>query len=213
MIHTFINHLYSKDSLSVLNYQTLIEEVEKDGVAPQIYGILVHQGRLEETPLFFQVRLLEKVNHNRYSSVFIKCETDRILNHCEKLQYELIPLKGVYFAEEYFGNFTHRTTSDIDILVRKERVDDLIQLVKELGFVEEESYIAGHFHRSFSKPLPHSDIPLTVEIHWELMRPDTSSVDTELLWSHAVPFKNYASIKKALSYTHFLFYVPSCLET
>ncbi|WP_394218361.1 nucleotidyltransferase family protein [Halobacillus trueperi] len=209
MIHTFINRIYTNGSFHVLDYHILLEEIEKDGVSPQIYGILAQQGRLEETPLFFQMRLLEKVNHNRYSSVFIKCETNRILNQCEKLKYEVIPLKGVYFAEDYFGDFTHRTTSDIDILVRKERVADLIQVVKESGFVEEEPYIAGHFHRSFSKPLPHSEIPLTVELHWGLMRSDNSSVDTEYLWSQAVPFKDYTSIKK-LSPTHTFYFM--CLH-
>ncbi|WP_406944813.1 nucleotidyltransferase family protein [Halobacillus sp. SY10] len=209
MIYTFINQIYSNSTFRMLDYHILIEEVEKDGVSPQIYAMLAQQGRLEETPLFFQKRLLEKVNNTRYSSVFIKCETNRILNHCEKLKYEVIPLKGVYFAEDYFGDFTHRTTSDIDILVRKERVADLIQLVKELGFVEEESYIAGHFHRSFSKPLPHSEIPLTVELHWGLMRPDTSSVDIEYLWSQAEPFKGYANVKK-LSHTHTFYFM--CLH-
>ncbi|WP_160911309.1 nucleotidyltransferase family protein [Halobacillus litoralis] len=209
MIYTFVNQLYSNCSFSGVDFRILIEEVDKDGVSPQIYALLVEQGRLEETPHFFQVRLLEKVKHNRYSSVFIKCETDRILTECDKQQYEVIPLKGIYFAEDYYGDYSHRTTSDIDILIRKERLDDVIQLVKDLGFVEEETHISGHFHRSFSKPLPHSAIPLTVELHWELMRPDTSSVDTDFLWSRSVPFKSYDNIKK-LSPTHTFYFM--CLH-
>ncbi len=108
----------------------------------------------------------------------------------------MIPLKGVYFAQEYFGHLGARGTSDIDILVKKESVEEAVELVKSLGFQQEEEWIPGHFHCSFSKQIPGSSVPLSVEVHWDVVKEATSYFNIETFWNEAAPVEGSSYIKR-----------------
>ena len=60
-----------------------------------------------------------------------------------------------------------RPTSDIDLLVHEEDLEKAELAVKNIGYIIEETRIPLHFHSSFSKPIPMSSIPLTVEVPLE----------------------------------------------
>ena len=49
------------------------------------------------------------------------------------------------------------------------------RIVKNIGYIIEETRIPFHFHSSFSKAIPGSDIPLTVELHWNVIKENTES--------------------------------------
>jgi hypothetical protein len=108
----------------------------------------------------------------------------------------VIPLKGVCFAETYFGSLGARKTSDIDLLIEGQELDSAIKLVKELGFTNEEERIPGHFHCSYSKQLPGSEIPLVVELHWDLLKESTANFNIKDFWKAAYPQKESDYIKE-----------------
>ncbi|WP_257987918.1 nucleotidyltransferase family protein [Bacillus sp. V33-4] len=144
-------------------YEQLLEELEYFSVSSQIYVLLKQQGKLEQTPQFFQERLKEKYIKVLYQNIFIKNQTEQILTHFETQGIDVIPLKGTVFAEKYFGHIGARPTSDIDVLIKAAEVEKAIECVKSLGFDAEKERIPGHFHCSYSKEIPRSRIPLSVE--------------------------------------------------
>lgn len=186
-------------------YMQALEDIEFFGVSPQMYCLLKQRGQLDQTPHFFQARLEQKYTEVLFLNIFIKNQTEQLLNRFDEAGIAAIPLKGIYFAEKYFGHVGARGTSDIDVLIKPEQLQSAIDCVKSLGFTTEEEHIPAHFHWSFSKPLPNSPIPLTVELHWDLLKENTSSLNIEEFWRHAIPFKDYTHIKELSE--HHTFYM------
>jgi hypothetical protein len=170
---------------------------------PQIYHLLKEQGRLEQTPLFFQQRLKEMFKRSYYQNLFIKNQVGQVVQSFEEYEVDVIPLKGVFFAEKYFGHLGARITSDIDLLVKFEDLEKAIALVKSSGFMIEEEEIQGHFHLSFSKRLPGSEIPLTIEMHWDLVQESTASLPIEEFWEQSILMKPYTHVRVLSNYHTF----------
>ena len=60
----------------------------------------------------------------------------------------------------------------------------------------EETRIPYHFHSSYSKPLPMSNIPLTVELHWHIVKENTANFQIEELWNDSTTIEGYQHIKE-----------------
>jgi hypothetical protein len=200
----WIEALYESEiTLDSYDYKFLLKELMEFGVAPQVYTLLKQQGKLVQSPIFFQERLKEQYEENLFLSLFIKSQLTKVLNCFEERELLAIPLKGVLFAEKYFGHIGARGTSDIDLLIQPEDLQKAISIVTALGFSVEEEPIEGHFHCSYSKPIPNSKIPLTVELHWNLLKDDTSKLPIEEFWVNARPLPNYQHIFELSDYHTF----------
>lgn len=193
----------SEVTLDSYDYKSLLKEIMEFGVAPQVYSLLKQQGKLGQTPIFFQERLKEQYKESLFLSLFIKSQLTKVLDRFEERELPAIPLKGVLFAEKYFGHIGARGTSDIDLLIHPEDLEKAIATVTDLGFFVEEEPIEGHFHCSYSKPIPNSKIPLTVELHWGLLKDDTSKLPMDEFWVNARPLPNYQHIFELCDYHTF----------
>jgi hypothetical protein len=178
------------------DYHKALQEIEGEGIQSQVYFLLKKQGKLEQTPSFFQAYLKENYDKGLFQNLFIKNQTDLLLRSFEEQGIDVIPIKGVYFAETYFGHIAARTTSDIDLLIRFQDIDQAVESVKSLGFTNEEEWIPGHFHCSFSKKLPHSPLPLVVELHWNLVKENTSKFDINDIWKQSKVTAPYSHIRE-----------------
>jgi hypothetical protein len=177
-------------------YEKVLEDIEFFAISSQIYYLLKQQDQLVQTPPFFQARLKQKYDETLHLNIFIKNQTEQIFRKFEEKAIPAIPLKGISFAELYFGHIGARGTSDIDLLIKKGDVEKAIECVKALGYTMEQQRIPAHFHWSFSKLLPHSPIPLTVELHWDLLTENTSDLNIAEFWNHAMPIQSYQYIKE-----------------
>jgi hypothetical protein len=180
-------------------YHRALQDIELDGISSQVYFLLKQQGKLDQTPSVFKQQLKESYDKGLFQNLFIKNQTDLILGKFEDLGIDVIVLKGIYFAEKYFGHIGARATSDIDLLIRYQDLKKAIDTVKSLGFTVEEEQVPGHFHCSFSKVLPHSAIPLVVEIHWSLVKESTSNFDINDLWMQSIAVGQFSHIKELSS--------------
>jgi hypothetical protein len=187
-------------------YHHVRKNIEEDGISSQIYFFLNQQGRLSQTPPFFQAYLKDNFDKGLYQNLFIKNQTDLILRRFEGDGLDVIALKGVYFAEKYFGHIGARTTSDIDLFIRHQDLEKAIDSVKSLGFLMESEVIPGYFHCSLIKKLPHSPIPLVVELHWSLIIESTSKLNVEDIWNQSTAVGECCHIKE-LSLQHTLYMI------
>lgn len=184
-------------------YETIIEDIEFFSISSQIYFLLKQQGKMGDTPTFFQDRLKRSYDESLYLNLFIRNQTEQIYRRFEAEGIPLIPLKGTNFAEKYFGYIGARGTSDIDLLVRREDVEAAIECVKSMGYAIEQERIPGHFHLSFSKSLPLSTVPLTVELHWDLLVEGTSDLNIEEFWNQALPLNPFRYVRELSDYHTF----------
>ncbi|MDQ0975390.1 hypothetical protein QFZ31_005268 [Neobacillus niacini] len=212
MSFDFVSTLYKSQAKMQLDdhyYHKVLRDIEHDGIQSQVYFLLKQNGMLTQTPNFFQAYLKEKYDKGLFQNLFIKNQTDLLLKRFEEQGINVIPLKGVYFAEKYFGHIGARATSDIDLLVRLHDVNHAIESVIALGFVVEEEPIPGHFHCSFSKRLPHSPVPLVVELHWGIVKEETSKFDINEIWNESKAIGEYSHVRE-LSHMHCFYMI--CLH-
>jgi hypothetical protein len=203
---SFIQALYIPSSplpTDAYVYKELLMDHDFVSIAPQVYHLLKEQGRLEATPLFFQEHIKTEFKKAYYQNLFIKHQTEKICKKFEEEAIEVIPIKGPFFAERYFGHIGARPTSDIDLLIKLSDLEHAKEIVRMLGFSTEEVFIPGHFHCSFSKELPGSQIPLTVELHWHILIEKTTCFDISELWNEAVLVSSYRYVKELSPYHTF----------
>lgn len=184
-------------------YTQVLENKDFVAIAPQVYFSLKQQERLKEIPDFFLKHLREHFNQALVQNFFILNQLNCLLQQFENIGIDVIPLKGVRFAKEYFGHIGARPTSDIDLLIRIQDLEKGIACVKALGFTIEAEQIPGHFHLSFSKQLPESGKFLTVELHWDILMEKTADFDINAFWRQSAPVKQSAHIKKLSDYHTF----------
>jgi len=200
MIRSLIRSLYLDDCpwpLAEAGYAEALPQIEAEGIAPQLYVLLKRRGALAGTPGFFRQRLETLAKAALYRNLFLKRQGERILAAFEASGIDVLPLKGVWFSEAYFGHPGARETSDIDLLIRPDGTEPASRLVHALGFEAEEArQIRGHFHTSFTMPVPGSPIPHIVELHWHIMRPETADIRMEAIWSAAAELPGTRHVKR-----------------
>jgi hypothetical protein len=190
----------------IRDYEEYIKSDDFCSVGATFYSLLKRQNRLQNTPVFFQQKMKRIYSDALYKNIFIKNQTQQILNEFEKQGIEVIPLKGPLFAEKYFGDIGARVSSDVDLLIRKRDLIRAKRFLKKLGYVYEKNELPSYFNCGFYKTIPGSPCPLAVELHWDLANEKTSKVDIEEFWNHAERYQSTYHYVKELS-DHHAFYM------
>ncbi|OOE14571.1 nucleotidyltransferase family protein [Fictibacillus arsenicus] len=213
MIETVIQTLFNekvKLPNEIERFKDCLNDKDFLSVGATTYSLLKRQNKLHQTPDFFQNKLQEIYTDTLYKNIFIKNQTMLILNEFEKQRIEVIPLKGPLFTEKYFGDLGSRYSSDIDLLVKKKDVNKAAECIKQLGFHTEKEEIELHFHCGFYKEITNSPCPLAVELHWDLVKENTSNLDIEAFWSDSTRFQSTYQYVKELSDYHAFYMI--CLH-
>ncbi len=212
MICRLIKELYKENSsvhlgYSSEEYKVLETELNHFNLGPYVYSLLKQDRHLDRIPTEFKEALSKQYESQLIQNLLIKNQTDLVLSSLDKRNIFVIPIKGPLFSKKYFNDFAARSSSDIDILVKENQVKETIACIRSLGFKTEEKNDEGHFHKTFSKPLPGSSIPLLIEIHWNLLKENTSNLSMDEIWSHAIPITNYQFVKELSIFYTFYFII------
>ncbi|PJN91807.1 nucleotidyltransferase family protein [Bacillus sp. mrc49] len=186
-------------------YRQLLNDIERSNIHAQALFLLKKKGRFNDTPAFFQQGINEKCQSILFQNILIKNQTDQILSAFEQNGLSVIPLKGTFFSDKLFGHFGARPTSDIDLLIKERDMERAAEIVQHIGYTQKEKQIAFHFHTSFSKELSGSAFPLTVELHWDILKRNTANLEIAEFWQEAYPINDSLYVKQ-LSDFH-LFYM------
>ncbi|MCA0756744.1 nucleotidyltransferase family protein [Paenibacillus sp. N4] len=184
-------------------FEAALADIEYFHISPQLYQLLKQQGKLESLPVTFRNRLKSKYDEALALNVYIQYENERIFKAFEAAGISVIPIKGVLFANKYFGHIGARSTSDIDLLIQPADMSRAEAIVRSLGFTNAEPQIRSHFHRSLSKPLPAPLPSLTVELHWDLLMAGTSAFGIGDFWRDALPLEPYSRVMELSEYHTF----------
>ncbi|WP_226667522.1 nucleotidyltransferase family protein [Metabacillus litoralis] len=211
MIRTFIENLYTSPSnlcsIDEEQYKLIEEDISYFNNESQIYTKLLEKEKSEELPAFFTTHLKKSYQTQFIQNMLIKNQTHMILSALEDNKLSVIALKGPLFSEKYYGDFAARPSSDIDLLIKREDLNDVITCINKLGYINEEKNDEDHFHRTFSKPIPGSPVPLLVEIHWNLLRENTSELPINQVWDEAITVSGCEYVKELSSFYTFYFII------
>ncbi|MFB5189238.1 nucleotidyltransferase family protein [Alicyclobacillus fastidiosus] len=177
-------------------FEGCIEEIETYSIAAQVYQLLRDTDTLDRVPEFFRNYVSRKHEKTMFQNLYIKHQQEVIFDALERADIGVIPLKGILFAERYFGHWSARGSSDIDLLVAKEDVDRTIECLRSLGYSGPARYNPIHFHCVLWKETNHREMPLNVEVHWGLVKERDSRMNVKDLWKHSVPVHEYQCIRE-----------------
>jgi hypothetical protein len=187
----------------------LLSEISRAGITAQFLQLLRESSQIDCIPSELRNDLMLRQQRIVGQNLYIRRHQEEIYNALEVMQVQIIPIKGISFAERFFGHFAARGTSDIDLLVKVEDVQRVIACLRDLGYEGPVPFNPIHFHCVMWKPVPGTGLALNVEIHWSLMHKNASSLNMEPFWTASSPKTPYIHVRE-LS-TTFTFYA-ACLH-
>jgi hypothetical protein len=197
---TLISRIYQRQC-PLLDSEEMAKEALDDidifQVAPQVYYLLKSSGLLDEIASEYRSRLKSGVDAVLFQNMLIRSEMYKLLDAFEQSGIQVIVLKGIRLSERFFGHFSGRGTSDIDLLVHPEDLDKAVSLLESHEFIRYVEDDADHFHMLLNKFYANEDFPLLgVELHWNILREHVSDTDMSGFWKEAEPIAPYQSVKE-----------------
>lgn len=208
MIHHLIEAVYIPGKQLPTDrafYEKALPAIKRFAMAPQLYHLLSNASLPEHPPDWFMQRLKQEAKQAGLRNIILRSQLMQLLRAFEHHQINVIPIKGTCFAEKYFGHVGARPTSDLDLLIKPQHLEQAINLVKALGYVEEHEGIPDHFHRSFGMWIHDSSVPLNVELHWSLLKQSTSNFNIDRFWRQATLWEGYRHVRElTLEHTFYM---------
>ena len=165
-----------------LDWDRLVSLSYAHGIAPLIYHSLQESAVIDRVPSPAAKALRDSYYLNAARNNLLYNELTRILTPLNDQSIEVIVLKGAALAETVYPHRAFRPMSDIDLLVKSERLADVEAKLLEIGYAPDAGTKTHHqYHWVFTK-----DSTPSIEIHWHVQGPtDPFRVDIESCWRRA----------------------------
>lgn len=170
------------------DWLVVIRDAARHGLTHFLYDLFSRPGVRNGVP----TQLLEEIKRACFrlaaSNLMLSGELRAILLTFEERHLRCAPLRGLALAELLYGDVTARPMGDIDLLVRKEDLQEVTALLKGLGFQEIDR--RPGFAQAFSYTLEffkdrHGSV--IVEPHWSIAYPPfVDRVDMDQVWKRCV---------------------------
>lgn len=111
-----------------------------------------------------------------------------LLSALRKQGMDVIVLKGIYLVETIYPEITMRTFGDIDILVHRSELLEVISCIEGLGYQVSTYFDVNDINTDIKHipPMEKAGAPI-IEVHWTILEENEPfTIDTEGLWRRAV---------------------------
>ena len=162
-------HLEDKEKAKIielckepLNWGYLIKRAGDEGVDSLLYH------HLKSQQLAISSQLSAKYYYNLTSNIHLMDEFYDVLKRLNKIGIEVIALKGILLIEKVYKNIGLRPMSDVDVLVRKEALPEVMKEMSDSGY-----HITPHGHLGYLKD---GEFPAVIDFHWDIWFPETDDI-------------------------------------
>jgi hypothetical protein len=124
-------------------------------------------------------------------------ELAKVLTTLSAAGVPVLVLKGALLAETVYGNLALRPMSDLDLLVPRERIHEIPELLAPLGYrlsAGEAGYSFAYDALFCGEIILYKEtpvLPLVLDVHWHLLAVEwfhhTGRVDLDALWQGTCP--------------------------
>ena len=168
-------------------WKETIESAAAHGLIPLLYKRLKNSAVGNRLPAGLARTIEEQYLAVAARNMMLADELAGILQACERENRPCVPLRGLALAEDLFGDITLRPMGDIDLLVRREDLEDITSILCGLGFQQMDRRpgfaIDYYYTLKFFKDR-HGWI--IVEPHWTITYPPFADrVDMEVVWERS----------------------------
>jgi len=154
-----------------LNWDYLLKTAYNHGVAPLLYNNLKKTKSKDIIPKD-TIKSLEAIYYaTAFNNMQLLKETGKVLNAFNDARIKAIIFKGSSLSKIIYKNPALRPFSDVDVLISKDDLPKVIDILTNMGYVLPEYllpfglYTKYHFHLLFIKKNGHQT---NLEIHWDL---------------------------------------------
>jgi hypothetical protein len=202
----------SLTSVSSKEWDALLNLSQSHGVTPQCYKRLKDPSLSNCIPPHILEELKKKYLHTAYTNTLILHSLGKVLQAFNLVDIPVIPLKGIYLAENIYQNIALRIMGDVDLLVQKKDLDQIQQKLTTLGYTSRPYWLEAEHDLSHSLPPFSKPNAVDLDVHWDFENPDSPfKVDNEDLWQRAIPVKIAGVDVLSLSPEDFLLHL--CIHT
>jgi hypothetical protein len=112
-----------------------------------------------------------------------------------KANIKPLPIKGPFLSYILYGQFNLRRSSDLDILIPKNQLEQCKKALAALDYLPEKQPYSEDFiqkylrHRAFTPRKKDPFMLLSIEIHWNLYPQGSQEFAMKALWGTAMPFR------------------------
>ncbi|HST21441.1 MAG TPA: nucleotidyltransferase family protein, partial [Blastocatellia bacterium] len=154
-----------------IDWEHLFQTADAHGVIPLLYKFLNETCR-ESVPKHAITQLRDRFIRNAQSNLALTGELLKIFDLLKSHGIPAIAYKGPALAAAVYGDIALRQFVDLDILVRKQDVFDVKEILIEQEynpeFILTESQKAAFLDNHYDYAFFHNESRALVEIHWEV---------------------------------------------
>jgi hypothetical protein len=154
------------------------------GIAPLIYHGLLRSGVTKSLPPAAEQSLRSSYYANAARNSLLYEELGRVLKTFTNASIDVILLKGAALAETVYAHRALRPMADVDLLIRKESLSKVEDIMLAMGYVpdqDKEWFQEHHYVLGFRK-----SSGIRIEIHWHIVPVSRSSrIDIRGFWERA----------------------------
>lgn len=176
-----------------IDWNFFINEAQIHGVAALLDEALKTDDFNEIFPQQIKNRLSQIRQQMGLYKLFLHQETKIVLEQFQRSGIPTLLFKGATLVDDIYKDASLRPSSDIDILVLEKDLDQIQNMMFDLGFTFPKAmlppsfYYRNHFHVAYIKDLRSCSI--TIEIHWHLMdKYLLQATDLSQIWNRKIPF-------------------------
>ncbi len=159
----------------VADWEQMAQLLVKRGIAPMLYAKRELLAVWAETPETFRYAIESAYSSTLMRSMVLYNAFTELLTAAKALPQPpvIIPLKGVYLSEWLYTDIALRQFSDIDILVKPEDAEVILELLHKLGYNEAASAGVSEFTDKQEEIVHYRPMlrgAVSVEVHVKLHR-------------------------------------------
>ncbi|HWJ77138.1 MAG TPA: nucleotidyltransferase family protein [Niallia sp.] len=174
----------NKDLFININWNLFLELAFHHRIYPSLY-VKLKDYFTNLVPKHVMQTLAMEYKNNTIKMLCLSAELEEINTLFTKNNVQSIFLKGPVLAKQLYGDISNRTSSDIDLLVRIDDLNQVDGLLKKKGYQKEDEFLAvfdewkwRNHHISYFHPRKQT----LVEIHWRLSPGPKKESSFEELW-------------------------------
>ena len=173
--------------LSNADWDDLLRTSARHGVAPLLYHRLSTSRTGAPIPEEVMLSLRNSYLQSAARNMKLYHELGKVLGKLRQDDIPVIALKGAHLAEIVYGNIALRPMGDVDLLVRKEDLGRVEEILLGMG------YLPAECNRQISTDNCHfvyklAGKGLSVEVHWAFMPSNYRfEIDMDGVWERSRP--------------------------
>jgi hypothetical protein len=120
--------------LQNIDWSIFLKKARNEGISPLVFSRLPGLAEHYDIPKYVAEKLKKDYYLSATRNALIFEELKKVLGLFNQSKLKIIVMKGAALAEAVYGNLALRPMSDVDLLVKKENLRQVDELLKKLGY-------------------------------------------------------------------------------